>query len=152
VNGDGVPEVISLASLSHDPPPQRTRFIPGGVWPQVYRLRDGKYVEASRDFPGLYDKTVFPLINKAIAKAPEEQSPARYLAALTMCRDKILRVLGRDPNAGLAKAREWMSSPDPVLVDDARVVFIDIGGHDDEANAAKLATERASKNWPSKSW
>ena len=55
-----------------------------------------------------------------------------------MCRDKILRVLGRDPNAGLAQAREWMTSPDPVMVDNARVVFQDIGGHDEDARAAKL--------------
>jgi hypothetical protein len=76
----------------------------------------------------------------------------RTLAALTMCRDKILRVLGRDPNAGLAQAHEWMTSADPVLVDDARVVFADIGGHDADVRAATLATDRASKNWPSKYW
>jgi hypothetical protein len=37
-----------------------------------------------------------------------------------------------------------------VLVDDARIVFADIGGHDDEVNAATVATYRASKNWPNK--
>ena len=174
-NGDGLTEVIELDDLDHHPPPQRTKFIPGGTWPRVFRLRDGKYVEASRDFAAFYDKTIFPLIDKAIAKAQQDFKDAqtstvdpnldlndsridirtpldRTLAGITMCRDKILRVLGRDPNAGLAQARVWMTSADPVMVDNARVVFQDIGGHDDEVRAAKVATDRASKNWPSKQW
>jgi hypothetical protein len=158
-NGDGVTEVVYLDDLDYHPPPQRTKFIPGGMWPRVFRFRDGKFVEASRDFAAFYDKTIFPLIDKAMAKAqqdssadPDGTSSSRILAGLTMCRDKILRVLGRDPNAGLAQAREWMNSPDPVMVDNARVVFQDIGGHDQEVEAAKVATDRASKNWPSKNW
>jgi len=174
VNGDGIPEVINMADIGTYAP-QRTKDIPGGVWPQVYRLRNGGYIEASRDFPTFYDKTVLPIIDKAMAKArkdfkrfetsipapnidpdemrkEERRQMERTLAALTMCRDKILRVLGRDPNAGLAQAHEWMTSADPVLVDDARVVFADIGGHDADVRAAKLATDRASKNWPSKYW
>ena len=174
VNGDGVPEVIDLDHIDYHPPPQRMKFIPGGMWPRVFRLQGGKYVEASRDFPTFYDKTILPMINKATAKAQQDikqvaaqkakpgpnfdpnddywQLPTRTLAALIMCRGKILRALGRDPNAGLAQAREWMTSPDPVMVDNARVVFQDIGGHDEEVRAAKLATERASKNWPNKNW
>ena len=69
-----------------------------------------------------------------------------------MARDKILRVIGRDPMAGLAQAREWMASSDPVLVDDAEAVFEDIGGHEEDVRAAKLALERASEHYPSKSW
>jgi hypothetical protein len=173
-NGDGVPEIIELKDLAYHPPSQRTKFIPGGMWPQVFRLRDGKYVEASRDFPAFYDKTIFPLIEKAMAKAQQDikdvaaqkakpgpnfdpnddywQLPTRTLAGVIMCRDKILRVLGRDPNAGLAQAREWMTSPDPVMVDNAAVVFQDIGGHDEDVRAAETARERASKNWPNKNW
>ena len=173
-NGDGVPEVIDLDDLDYHPPPQRTKFIPGGMWPRIYRLRDEQYVEASRDFSAFYDKTIFPMINASMANAHKRikelaeqkakpgtndsqnddyrQIATRTLAGVIMCRDKILRVLGRDPNAGLAQAREWMTSPDPVMVDNARVVFQDIGGHDEEVRAAKLATERASKNWPNKNW
>jgi hypothetical protein len=158
-NGDGVTEVVYLDDLDYHPPPQRSKFIPGGMWPRVFRLQNGKYADVSRDFAAFYDKTIFPLIDKAMAKAqqdsnadPEGTSSSRILAGLTMCRDKILRVLGRDPNAGLAQAHEWMNSPDPVMVDNARVVFQDIGGHDKEVKAAKLATERASKNWPNKNW
>jgi hypothetical protein len=152
LNGDGQTETIDFADLQYDPPPQRTKFIPNGRWPQVYRLRNGQYVEASRDFPKFYENKILPELDKAMAKAPEEQSPTRYLAALIMCRDKILRVIGRDPTAGLTQARQWMTSPDPILVDDAKSVFQDIGGHEDDVRAAKVALDRASKNWPNKDW
>jgi hypothetical protein len=56
-----------------------------------------------------------------------------------MERDKILRMLGRDPTAGLQQAREWAASSDPDLIDDASIVFRDIGGHEDEARAADAA-------------
>lgn len=147
LNGDGREELIQFDSLEYHPPPERTKFIPSGTWPRVYRLRDGKYVEASRDFPTFYENKILPKLDEAIAKARKDlpalagkapvrsspydnswEMPARYLAALIMCRDKILRVIGRDPMAGLAQAREWMNSPDPVMVDNAKAVFEDIVG------------------------
>jgi FG-GAP-like repeat len=167
-NGDGETELVQLAQVGKLSP-KRTKFIPDGEWPQVYRLRDGKYVEASRDFPSFYDKQVLPEIDKAIDKARQDvaaprptpgydpqgeevHQPERYLAALIMVRDKILRVLGRDPSAGFARAREWMASSDPVLVDDAKAVFEDIGGYEEDVRAATLALERASEHFPSKNW
>lgn len=165
LNGDGREELIRFDGLRYDPRPERTKFIPTGTWPSVYRLHNRKYVEASRDFPSFYETKILPQLDKAISKAREDAAqqkaqpqtgadpgPVRYLAALIMCRDKILRVLGRDPNAGLAQAREWMTSRDPVMVDNAVVVFKDIGGHDADVLAAEAATDRASKNWPTKVW
>ena len=61
---------------------------------------------------------------------------------MIMERDKILRVLGRDPEAGLADAREWMKSSDPELVEDAVVVLRDMGGHEQDLSAAKGALIR----------
>jgi hypothetical protein len=169
-NGDGKTELVMLEPVGRFSP-HRTKFVPSGMWPKVYRLRDGKYVEASRDFPGFYEKQVLPQLDKAIIQARKDVAaprPAgipsgdpwveyqlrkeRYLVALIMARDKILRVIGRDPNAGLAQAREWMASPDPVLVDDAKAVLEDIGGHDEDVRAAKVALERASEHYPSKEW
>jgi hypothetical protein len=171
LNGDGIEELIQFNGLEHHWPPQRTKFVPSGTWPSVYRLRDGKYVEASRDFPTFYENKILPKLDKAIVEArkdlpaagaqrplgsdPNDNSwemPARYLAALIMCRDKILRVIGRDPTAGLAQAREWINSSDPAIVDDGKSVFEDIGGHEEDARAAKVQLERASKNWPNKNW
>jgi hypothetical protein len=169
-SGDGKTELVMLEPFGRLSP-KRTKFIPEAEWPQVYRLRDGQYVEASRDFPSFYEKQVLPQLDKAIAETRQvlaSPRPAgipsgdpwieykllkeRYLAALIMARDKILRVIGRDPNAGLAQAREWMASSDPVLVDDAKAVFEDIGGHEEDVHAATLALERASAHYPSKNW
>jgi hypothetical protein len=184
LDGDGKTELIHQDGLvshplgghhrSHRSRPQEGIFegksVPRAEWPMVYRLRNGQYVEASAEFPGFYDKTVLPLISKAMDEKRSEMStraaekkkhapffasseddyfeePSRYLAALIMCRDKILRVLRRDPNAGLAQAREWMNSIDPVLVNDARMVFEDIGGHNEEAQQANDAVLRAQEGW-----
>jgi hypothetical protein len=174
LNGDGKDELISLEPFDNSDNLAERKFIPNGFWLKVYRLRDGEYVEASRDFPGFYENQVLPQLEKAISKAQQDvkkvaaekdnppsgvgpnddhwQEPARLLAALIMCRDKILRVIGRDPTAGLAQARAWMTSPDPALVDDARIVLQDMGGHDKEVRSANLATTQALKNWPSKTW
>ncbi len=73
----------------------------------------------------------------------------RALAVAVMERDKILRVLGRDPNAGLAEAREWMKSPDPELVEDAVVVVKDMGGHQQDLETAKGALFRV-RPWKAK--
>jgi len=174
LNQDGFYELFLFVPLKRDWPPQRTKFIPNGEWLQVWRLKNGKYVEASRDFPNFYTKQILPKLDAAITQAREDvnevpaekakphpgisntddywNSSARYLAALIMTRDKILRVLGIDPNAGLEQAREWMKSPDPVLVDDAVSVFRDIGGHDADVRAARLARDRASEDWPFRQW
>jgi len=173
LNGDGKDELILFDPIDHT---ERTgrRIVPNGAWPQVFRLRDGQYVEASRDFPGFYENEFLPQLDKEISSARKSVEDVaarkakphsgigpsddfwlpstRYLAALIMSRDKVLRFLGRDPTAGLAQAREWMTSSDPVMVDNARIVFIDIGGHEEDVRASKLALDRLSKDWLSKSW
>ncbi len=167
LNGDGKKELILMAKLDSESRPN-SNFAPVAVWPQVCRLQNGHYVEASRDFPRYYDDTILPPLEKAMSEmrqgvaeqqrepkptpgpkyGTQEQvdatwrEPERRLAAYVMIRDKILRVLGRDPNAGLAEAREWMKSPDPELAEDAVVVLKDMGGHPQDLAAAKIALIR----------
>jgi hypothetical protein len=150
VNGDGKQELIL-------PPPSDPMIESYGavreiVWPRVYRLENGKYVEASSEFASYYDTKVLPPIEHAIswsrwriAKGPiGRKADLRWLrymhhkvAGLTMERDKILRVIARDPEAGFDQACEWMNSPDPVLVQDAVTVLTDIGGHNADLRAAE---------------
>ncbi len=80
---------------------------------------------------------------RAAKAAKAGHANLRHPAGLIMARDKILRVLGRDPTAGLAQAREWAKSDDPDAIQDAAVVFRDIGGHEGEARAADAAFRRA---------
>jgi len=148
LNGDGKLEMVLPSDFG---------------WPQVNRFENGAWVDASRDFPKFYDNEVLPQLDKDIDEARENaakhqgepgpapgdpffreaerawRQPQRDLADLLMERDKILRVLGRDPDAGLANAREWVKSDDPELVRDALDVFDDTGGHEQELKAAKSA-------------
>ena len=118
------------------------------TWPAVYRLENGKYVEASRDFPAFYDDEVLPKLDAEIkqyrakevkAGAIDQWNPAGFI----MARDKILRVLGRDPTAGLKQANDWMNSSDPQLAFYAAAMFKDIGGHEQDAKAAEVSYRRA---------
>jgi len=61
--------------------------------------------------------------------------------ALILSRDKILRVIGRDPTAGLTQARAWISGSDR-QPDAAYAVIKDIGGYEEDLQAAKLAEEK----------
>jgi len=140
---------------------------PEASWPEVFRLEGETYVPASREFPKYYDSDVLPRVENEIRQAradvaaqrgkskptPEPNMPQevvdyqwllpqRELAVAIMERDKILRALGRDPNAGVADAREWLKSSDPELVNDAVIVLTDIGGHDKELDAAESALGR----------
>ena len=117
------------------------------TWPAVYRLEKGKYVEASRDFSGYYDSDVLPHLDREIQSLQSEKSagsaPQEELAAPIMVRNKILRVLGREPTAGLQQAYEWMKTDDPKLLLDAAATLKDIGGHDEELSAASADYRRA---------
>jgi hypothetical protein len=120
-------------------------------WPAVYRLKNGEYVEDSRDFAAYYDGKVLPGLNKQIsdleAKDTTKSSSQEKIAELEMERDKILRVIGREPTAGLQQAYQWMNSSDPKLLHDAAATFQDIGGHKSEATEAwkrALAQDQAA--------
>jgi len=116
------------------------------AWPAVYRFENGKYVEASRDFPSFYDNEVLPHNATLIAKYQGKASDLTkdLGAGPIMERDKILRALGRDPTAGLNQAHKWMETDDPLLLLDADATFKDIGGHQEEANAAQASYKRAT--------
>ncbi len=143
---DGRDEIVLYSFL--DPSGIRgARATP--MWPQVYRLHDGEYVDASSGFPEFYTDEVLPLLEQEIVKARRSLPPGSEFetgaAVLEMQRDKILRVLGRDPTAGLAEAREWAQSQDPDMIENAIVAFGDIGGHDEEARAAQQALKQAER-------
>jgi hypothetical protein len=45
------------------------------MWPEVYHLQNGDYVEASRDFPHFYDEEVLPNLDNQITKAQQMDLP-----------------------------------------------------------------------------
>ena len=143
LNGDGKKEIIVDSYL--DPTGRRAAGSATPVWPQVYRLQDEEYVPASAEFPGFYDLEILPKLDREIADTPPRSQLAA--AALEMQRDKIRRVLGRDPNAGLEKARYWATTGDPQLIWDAVDVLRDIGGHEEELRTAEQAGKQAWQHW-----
>lgn len=140
LNGDGRDELIISTSIV---PTCCWRPIVGTpTWPAVYRLENGKYVEDSRDFPNYYDWEVLPRLDKEIARA--EKDGSQYaLAVNTLVKDKILRVLGRNPVAGLNDAYQWMNSTDPQLMQCALFTFSDIGDHEKEVRELQQALPAA---------
>jgi hypothetical protein len=162
VNGDGKKELIIPPPALH-PDWESFGAVTEITWPRVYRLENGKYVEASHDFASYYDAEVLPPIENAISEArfrlahgpigkKPDQRWMRYMghkiAGLTMERDQILRMIGRDPDAGLEQARDWMNSLDATLVQDAITVFKNIGRHESDVRAAtdRLKEERCDIN------
>ena len=64
-------------------------------------------------------------------------------AALVFEKNKILRMLGWDPAAGIQEAQRWMNTDDPFLLLAATATYNDIPGHDEDAKAARAAYNRA---------
>ena len=139
LNGDGKAELVLDKEFAE---PQIWIPMAGTPrWPAVYRLEDGKYVEASRDFPNFYDTEILPKLNTEIGKALSPDNAAM----LKLEKYKILRILGRDQTAGLKQAYEWMRSGDSQLLQCAVATFADIGGHDQEMREAQQAIPAAFK-------
>jgi hypothetical protein len=140
LNGDGKCElIIPKVLISYTTAETFT-------WPAVYRLEDGKYIEASREFATYYDKQVLPGIDERISKNQATAAaglPSQDTVVQIMERDKILRVLGRDPSAGLQDAYRWMKSDDPQVMQAAAATFQDIGGHDKEVRELQQALPAA---------
>lgn len=139
LNGDGRDELIIPTVLY--------QYNTAGTytWPVIYRLKNGKYVEASRDFPKFYGDKILPGLEQQIAEYQSNSGRANQdmAAVLIMERDKIIRTLGRNPTAGLHEAYRWMNTDEPFLLLAAAATFKDIGGHQEEVNAAGARYGRA---------
>ena len=139
LNGDGQDELIIPTVLIQYTTAETF------TWPVVYKLKNSGYVRASRDFPRFYEDQILPRLEAQIRdyQAKPGQGNQDTAAALTLEKDRILRMLGRDPTAGLNHAYRWMNTDDPYLLLAATVTFSDITGHKQEAKAARAGYERA---------
>jgi hypothetical protein len=64
LNGDGKKELIVSSGFGLGRSMAET---PLAQWPEVYRWQDGHYIEASREFPGFYDKEVLSPLEEKIS-------------------------------------------------------------------------------------
>jgi hypothetical protein len=69
LNGDGKKELLINCGFGMG---RDMAENPVSEFPLVYRLQDGKYVEASREFPSFYDKEVLPPLEKQIVELQKQ--------------------------------------------------------------------------------
>ncbi|GEM_PF-3467581 len=81
---------------------------PQVVYPAVYALASGDYVDESESFSAYYLNTVLPQVDRQIHDLINTQAPADDLLVVQLERDKLLRLTG-SPMAGLFDA-EWRAS------------------------------------------
>jgi hypothetical protein len=123
---------------------------PTYIWPAVFKWNGSGMVDASKRFPAYYKKNVLPRVLKEIDEAAVRQEKYRLevlsgktrdtqseiieyardleedLAVQQMIRDRISRLSGDNPTAGLALAKEWAKSKNENLREDAVLVFGEI--------------------------
>ncbi|HTY55942.1 MAG TPA: hypothetical protein VMB26_12100 [Candidatus Binataceae bacterium] len=140
LKGDGKEEIIIPIEFGRS-----SGSAARSTWPRVYKQVNWRFVDASREVPSFYDKQVLPEYAREIAGAREQVAHAGdredsaeaegRLVGLIMARDKVLRVIGRDPKAGEKQAHEWISGPDAHPLE-AIMVYRDLGDHDADIRAA----------------
>ncbi len=127
LDGDGRVEILLRQNLT---PYLGAR--PTAAWTAVFSFDGSSWVDQSAAFPQLYDAQILPGIERELAaSAANDSGIARgdsQKDLLTIERDKVLRVLGRSPAAGLDWALNLSGSEDPVRRIFALSVLADMGG------------------------
>ena len=141
LENDGTYELVLQEALT----PFRGGASPIAYWSSIYGWKDGKFMRVDFQYPDFY-KNRIPSIDaelKRIMNEPysceDSETPgnkdveltgclieAHALAALSIERDKIYRLIGEDPHAGFRQALIWSKYADPDMREDAVVVFKDI--------------------------
>jgi hypothetical protein len=125
-------------------------------WTSVFRWDGAKYVTADSSFPTFYKQRLSTL-NAEIDQAkvgPNSSAPNFELdmSCDYMDRDRVERLLGIDPTAGLDWALTWASSAEPRLRERAVIVLSEIHNtvamqalrqltHDPDESLAQAARE-----------
>jgi hypothetical protein len=152
LDADGIAELILPIVIG--------RFSGQGraLWTAVYKWEDGKFVDASGQFKKFYQARIIPKLEAHIRElnqlrqtpqgvlTPQDVQLSREiheekLAAAWMVKDKIARVTGEDPNAGITRAQEWAKSPNKYLRENAIHVFEDINDGNSKIDLEILATD-----------
>jgi hypothetical protein len=87
---------------------------PMASWTAVFRFSGHQLVDQSAMFPHYYETRISRLDHELAALGPSVSADPYHRGVLTIERDKLLRLLGLSPNAGLDSALRWARSEDPV--------------------------------------
>ena len=116
------------------------------VWTSFYKWENNGYIEADKQFKGLYEQILLPEIEKRIEalsknKSEAEQELDEELVCEWVIRDKIVRLLGKDPQAGFQRAIKWTKSLSSNVREYAALVFNEIPGEEAARYLEELAAE-----------
>jgi hypothetical protein len=125
LDNDGNPELVFTAVVRDYGPDCRVQI------PVVYKCTAAGCSDQSGHFP---DFLLQELDKRRYAIAAMTSAGDSNTSCVTMERDKILRLLGRDKVAGLAQAQQWAKSTDREMRDKALEVARDI----DDPSATQL--------------
>jgi hypothetical protein len=135
---------------------------PVAIWTAIYKLSGTKLQDASDQFKDFYKKVMLPKVDLDIRDTNKSEEAFRLkllsgkhdytekdikfyeeiyeegLSANWIIRDKISRLIGEDPKAGLERAKKWMYSPNDNLRKNAIVVFGEIKDEESISQLQKL--------------
>ncbi len=106
---------------------------PTPVWTSIYKWEKNGYIEADDRFKDFYSGILLPNVDKKIeeltrGKSEAEQDLDERLMSIWVIKDKIIRLLGIDPQAGIQRAIKWTKSPNPKVRENAVITLSDIPG------------------------
>lgn len=123
---------------------------PMAIWTAIYKWNGKEFQDASEKFKDFYKKVMLPKVDLNIREANKaaevfrakllsgkhdytekdikfyEEIYEEGLSTDWIIRDKISRLIGEDPKAGLERAKKWMNSSNDNLRKNAIVVFGEI--------------------------
>ena len=141
LDGDGRIEILLRQNLT---PYLGAR--PTAAWTAVFSFDGSSWVDQSAAFPQRYDSQVLPGIERELAASGASDSGISggdyRKDLLTIERDKVLRVLGRSPVAGLDWALSLARSEDPVRRIFALSILADAGGPEASSALKMLGGDR----------
>jgi hypothetical protein len=147
LDNDGKMELFVRTSLT----PYRGAQ-PMACWTAIYSMNtQGVYLEKSASFATYYEKMILPTLenditlletpsNKGLAGRSHETQGDHDVRVVE--RDKVLRVIGRDPKAGLSTAKAWSKDPDTTKRVFAATVLADIGGSEADVILDQLIKDK----------
>jgi len=123
LNNDGKHELLVQKPLT----PYLGALVPQAEWTAIYGWSDLLLADVSAQFSAYYQSAIIPGLKQNVDSL-HVNAPGTIEADVAEIEyNKALRVSGQDPNAGLAQALTWASSPDPVYRTFAAAILADIG-------------------------
>jgi hypothetical protein len=136
LDNDGRPELLLRKSL--------TPYLGGrpmATWTAVFKQDGTQLVDQSASFPHFYEAVLSRLDDAASVSDAEGSERSYRKDLISIERDKVLRILGRSADAGLASALRWAHSEDPVYRIFALAILSELDGAEADSALKSLSSD-----------